>query len=257
MTDIATVVREFPGVRPLAGLDDCWTWSAGRRFHFTLALTADGMHAMQINCRDFFDPELVVRVLSFAREYTPSVLAAAPFSVVEGFSAPPPTADPAGPAFDVVAAAIPAVHRYHERRLPDLNEVTYAVFPGYRCEFSGLETQREAVHRFDRMLDPADLRRVPSPWVRMRYDNPRTGGGSVGPELGITTVNVLLRELRNLDHADGAFVEFENFRGERRRASWSGGGLQLTGDGPSHPADVADLVIWAQRFVYEGVDSAA
>ena len=157
MVDIAGVVKAFPGVRPVAGLDGCWTWSAGR-FYFVLALTAEGGHAMQPNCRDVLDLDLVVTVLAFARARSEAVLAAAPFAVLEGFTSPSAT------PFDSVAAVIPAVHRYQEFDRPDLNEVTYAVFPAYRCEFSGLETQEEATYRFDYMLDAANLQRPPSPW---------------------------------------------------------------------------------------------
>ncbi len=246
MVDIAAVVGEFPGARPVAGLADCWTWSAGR-FHFTLALTADGDHAMQLNCRDHFDLDLVTAVLSFARAHTETVLAAAPLAVLEGFASPP---------FDTVAAVIPAVHRYLEYDHPELNEVTYAVFPAYRCEFSGMETQQEAAYRFDQMLDPANLRRPPSPWVRMRFDNPKTGAGSIGPEPGIASADTLLQELANLEFADGAFVEFENFRNETRQVSWAGA-LQLSHGEQTRVIEMAQLLSWAHRFVYEGVDSAS
>jgi hypothetical protein len=248
MVDIAAVVKEFPGAAPVAGLDGCWIWPAGR-FHFALALTADGGHALQVNCRDALDLELVVAVLSFARAHTETVLAAAPLAVLEGFTSPSAT------PFDSVAAVIPAVHRYHDLDEPELNDVTYAVFPAYRCEFSGLETQEEAAYRFDRMLDPADLRRSPSPWVRMRFENPKTGAGSVGPELGIASAELLMGELENLENADEAFVEFENFQGERRLATWSGG-LRLAREDGVSPMEMTDLLEWAHRFIYEGIDSA-
>ncbi len=248
MVDIAAVVKEFPGVRPVAGLDGCWMWSAGR-FHFTLALTPEGGHAIQLNCRGDLDLDLVVAVLAFARARTDAVLAAAPLAVLEGFTSPSPA------PFDTVAAVIPAVHRYQELDHPELNDVTYAVFPAYRCEFSGLETQQEATYRFDRMLDPANLQRPPSPWIRMRFDNPKTGAGSIGPDLGIASADVLMQQLRSLEYADGAFVEFENFRGDRRHVSWSGG-LQLSHDDEIRTIELADLLAWAHRFVYEGIDSA-
>ena len=248
MVDIAAAVQEFPGVAPVAGLDGCWIWPAGR-FHFALARIAEGGHAVQVNCRDSVDLDLVIAVLAFARAHTEAVLAAAPLAVLEGFTSPSAT------PFDTVAAVIPAVHRYHEDDHPDLNDITYAVFPAYRCEFSGLETQQEATYRFDRMLDPANLQRSPSPWVRMRYDNPKTGAGSIGPELGIAPAETLLRELQNLEFADNAFVEFENFRSERRHAFWSGG-LQLAHEDEVRPIEMANLLAWAHRFVYEGIDSA-
>jgi hypothetical protein len=248
MVDIAAVVKEFPGVRPLAGLDTCWVWSVGR-FHFILALTADGGHALQLNCRDDLDVELVAAVLAFAREHPDTVLAAAPLAVLEGFTSP--SAAP----FDTVAALIPAVHRFHEFGHPDLNEITYAVFPAYRCEFSGLETQMEAAYRFDSMLDAANLQRSPSPWVRIRFDNPKYGTGSIGPDLDIVPAEILMRELPNLDQADNAFIEFENFRGERRHVSWSGA-LQFSDGDQIRPISMADLLAWAHRFIYEGIDDA-
>jgi hypothetical protein len=249
MVDIAAAVKKFPGVRPVAELEGCWTWSLGR-FHYTLALTADGTHALQLNSRDELDLALVVAVLAFARDHTDIVLAAAPLAVVEGFTSPSAT------PYDTVAAAIPAVHRYLEYDHPQLNDVTYAVFPAYRCEFSGLETQQEATYRFDNMIDSADLRRPPSPWVRMRYDNPKTGMGSIGPNLGIASADRLMEELSNLEHADNAFVEFENFRSERRHVFWSDG-LRFAHGDPTRTIEMVELLAWAHRFVYEGIDSAA
>lgn len=249
MVDIAAAVKEFPGVRPVAGLDGCWTWS-DPGFHTTVALTADGGHALQLNNRDDLDLALVVAVLAFARERTEDVLAAAPFAILEGFTSPSAT------PFDTVAAAIPAVHRYLEYKAPELNEVTYAVFPAYRCEFSGLENQEEAIDRFDDMIDLVDLRRPPSPWVRMRFDNPRTGAGSIGPRLGLASVDILMQELSNLENADNAFVEFENFRNERRHVFWSDG-VRLSHGDQIRTMGMAELLAWAHRFVYEGVDSAA
>jgi hypothetical protein len=249
MVDIAAAVNDLPGARPVAGLDGCWTWSGGK-FHFTLALTADGKHAMQLNCRGEMDLELVLSVLSFARDHSETVISAAPMIAIEGFSSPSAT------PFDTVASVIPAVHGYLEYDNKKLNEVTFAVFPGYRCEFSGKETQKEATYRFDRMLDVVNLNRGPSPWVLMRYDNPKTGAGSVGDDLGIASSDVLLRELRNLEGADGAFVEFENFRQERRKASWSGE-LEVSNGDTTRTSDMTDLLAWAYKFVYEGVDDAA
>lgn len=249
MVDIAAVVKEFPGATPVAGLDACWIWSAGR-FHFVLAHAADGEHAFQLNCRDDLDLELTLAVLAFARARTDAALAAAPLAVLEGFTSPSAT------PFDTVAAVIPAVHRYLEFDSPELNDVTYAVFPAYRCEFSGLETQQEMAYRFDNMIDVADLRRPPDPFVRLRFDNPKNGTGTIGPDLGIASADLLMQELRSLEYADNAFVEFENFRGERRHVSWSGELRLLSGSG-SQTIGMADLLAWAHRFVYEGIDDAA
>jgi len=249
MVDIAAVVKEFPGAIPVSGLDACWTWSVPG-FDFFLAQAADGEHALQLNVRGDLDLELTLAVLAFARVHTESVLAAAPVAVLEGFTSPSAT------PFDTVAAVIPAVHRYLEFDSPELNEVTYAVFPAYLCEFSGLETQAEMAYRFDSMIDVADLQRPPSPFVRLRFDNPRNGTGTVCSDLGIASADLVLQELQNLESAENAFVEFENFRGERRHVSWAGG-LRLLNGGEIRTIGMADLLAWAQRFLYEGIDDAA
>jgi hypothetical protein len=248
--DIAAVVQKFDDVRPLPGMEDAWTWAVEDMFAYALALTPDRAHAIQINFMGALEADLAVSVLSFARDRSGEVLSAAPFAVLEGYT--PPASS--GVFFDTVAAAIPAVHRYHELEEPELNEVTYAVFPAYRCEFSGRETQKEAEDRFDKMIDVADMQRLPTPWVRMRYDNPKTGGASVGSELGLTWPDNLTSQLRQLDGAEGAYVDFENFQNKRRRASWSGELLLADGD-DARPIGMTDLLIWTHQFIFEGIDS--
>jgi hypothetical protein len=143
---------------------------------------------------------------------------ARPLTVVPGFSY-------GAYQFDAVAAASPPVHGYHHGRNDALNEVVSAVFPTYQCEFRGDENLEEAVLRFGRMLRPTVITRPPVPYLRMRYENTRTGGGSVGPSRGFTMHDVLLRELGLLEGAPGSFVEFENFRGEVWNIEWNGSWL--------------------------------
>lgn len=247
MVDIASVVNEIPGARPADGLDGCWIWSLGR-FHYALAVTADGGYAMQLNSRDEFDPELTYATLAFARARSETVVAAAPFAVLDGFTSP--SANP----FDVVASAMPGVHR-HQSNEPALRDLTYAVFPAFRCEFSGTESQKEAVNRYGRMLDAADLRRTPKPWLRLRFDNPKTGARSLGQELILAKDGLLRAELRNLENADGAFVEVENFLGESRRVSWSGG-ARIEHGADLREVSMTELLAWAHRFVFEGIGGA-
>jgi hypothetical protein len=90
----------------------------------------------------------------------------------------------------------------------------------------------------------------------MRFENPKTGAGSIGPDLGIASADLLMQELRNLEHADNAFVDFENFRHERRRAFWSGG-MQLSDGDNTRSFKSPDLLVWAHRFIYDGTDRAA
>ncbi|WP_328929883.1 hypothetical protein OG429_38415 [Streptomyces sp. NBC_00190] len=75
------------------------------------------------------------------------------------------------------------------------------------------------------MLRPTIVSRPPAPYLRMRYENTRTTGGSVGPSRGFTTHDVLLRELGLLEGAPGSFVEFENSLGEVWNVEWNGSWL--------------------------------
>ncbi|MFC7513353.1 hypothetical protein ACFQV4_38380 [Streptomyces thermocarboxydus] len=97
-----------------------------------------------------------------------------PIAAVGGFSA-------AGYDFDAVAATAPEVHGHHRTRNPDLTAVTYIVFPAFDTEVSGRESLEEAQARYQKMLSPAEIGREAVPFLKMRFDNPRTGGGSTNP----------------------------------------------------------------------------
>ncbi|MFD8413696.1 hypothetical protein ACFV2Q_18300 [Streptomyces sp. NPDC059650] len=201
------------------GLPMAWRWSPMSRFVFHLAMDHDGRWAYQMNSLDVHDDGLARAVLAFAREHQLGRgLDARPLTVLPGFSY-------GAYRFDAVAAASPAVHGYHRGRNEALNEVVSAVFPAYQCEFRGDESLEEAVLRFKRMLRPAVVSRLPVPYLRMRYENTRTGGGSMGTSRGFTTQEVLLRELMLLEGAPGSFVEFENLHGEMWRVEWDGAWL--------------------------------
>lgn len=163
--------------------------------------------------------DLVRAFLEFSRQHRLGRgQGARPFTLVPGFAY-------GSYGFDAVAAVPPAVHGYHVGPNEALNDVVTAVFPACRCEFAGNETLEEAAYRFKRMLRPTVTSRPAVPYLRMRYENSKTGGGSVGPSRGFATPDVLLRELGLLEGAPGSFVEFENFRGEIWRVEWDGSWL--------------------------------
>ncbi len=187
------------------------------RVVFSLAMDPDGHWAYQMNSLDVHDDGLARAVLAFARQRRPG-RGARPFTVLPEFSY-------GAYPFNAVAAASSAVHGYHHGRNEALNDVVSAVFPAYRCEFRGDENLEEAVVRFKRMLRPTGMSRLPVPYLRMRYENTRTGGGSMGTSRGLTTPDVLLRELVLLEGAPGSVVEFENLHGEVWRVEWDGSWL--------------------------------
>ncbi|GIG86247.1 hypothetical protein [Plantactinospora endophytica] len=249
MTDIANIVQGFAGVRPLPGIQDAWTWSLGTMFSYGLAITPDGGHAVQMNMRGEGDEELLTSVLSFARERSTEVLAAVPFAVLEGYTPP----GNSNYEFDTVGAVIPTVYRLH-KKIPELSDVTYQVFPAWRCEFSGRESQIEAADRFGKFLESADIHRIPRPFLKMRFDNPKTGGGSIGDELGLARTDLLYSELRKLDRADGAWIDFQNFQNKLRRAYWEDGLRLATEGGQGREIELNDLLLYAHTFLTEGVD---
>ncbi|MFI7012681.1 hypothetical protein [Streptomyces sp. NPDC050164] len=214
--DPAAVVSAFPGVEEFEGIPDAWHWSPVPGLDFAAALSADGRHLFQVNARDTYDQELVGALLQAARENSSLLLEkGALLSTLQGFRHP-------GRDFEVLAAARPGVHRYHEVQQPELQQVTWAVFPGYACEFAdpsrySLEDARESFIRF---LSPANLNREPVPFLRLWYDNTVTKGGTDGPDGILAAETTLYREIKLLEGAPGSFVRFENFRGRVFRIEW-------------------------------------
>lgn len=179
--DLEQAVRGIPGVEEFPGLARAWRWSPMFRFVFSLAMDAEGTRIHQVNARDSFDEGLARAVLAFAREHRAGLGEdPRPFEVVPGFSHQ-------GYGFDAVVAVQPGIHGYYEGRNAELDEVVVGVFPAYVREFSGNETPEEAFMRFKKMLNPADMTRGAVPFLRMRFDNTRTGGGSEGDLRGFTT----------------------------------------------------------------------
>jgi hypothetical protein len=216
--DPRDTLSAMPGAEPIRGLPDAWHWSPNPRFHFAAALTKDKAHVIQVNARDGYAEDLVRDLLAFVRERGEDVLAdRRPLIPLVGFAVP-------GHDFDTAAVVSPAVHDRHARENPELHDVTYAVFPGWHYEFSGTETVTEARFRFGHPqgIPTAKLDREPVPFLRMRYQNTKTKGGSEGPDRHFAKPAVLWRELELLDGAEDSFVEFENFRLHVWRVEWAG-----------------------------------
>ncbi|MER5306831.1 hypothetical protein ABT034_03380 [Streptomyces sp. NPDC002773] len=217
--DIEEAVAAIGTAQDVPGLAMAWRWSPMSRFVFSLAMDHDGRWAYQMNSIDVHDEGLTRAVLAFAREHQlgrgPE---SRPLTVLPGFSY-------GDYRFDAVAATSPAVHGYHVGRNEELNEVVSGVFPAYQCEFRGDESPEVAVMRVKRMLRPTVLTRSPVPYLRMRYENTRTRGGSTGASRGFATQDVLLLELALLEGAPGSFVEVENHRGDVWCVEWDGGWL--------------------------------
>lgn len=242
--DLGGTLSAMPRAEAFAGLPDAWHWSPNPRFHFAAALTEDGKHVLQVNARDTYDEDLVRALLTFARDHGADIVAdQRPLFPLLGFHAD-------GRSFDTAAVAAPAAHDRHARENPELHDVTYAVFPGWHYEFSGTETLDEARFRFGHPqgLQSAKLDRDPLPYLKMRYENTKTKGGSDGQQRGFTKPPVLHRELDELEGADDSFVEFENFQNRVWRVEWAGDWTLIDDDGRRTIA-IADLHAFADAVL--------
>ncbi|MFD0551124.1 hypothetical protein ACFQ0X_19450 [Streptomyces rectiviolaceus] len=240
---IRAAVHGFKNVTPLPGLPDAWHWSPVRTLNFAGALSADGRRLLQLSCRDWFDEELAVATMKFARERESEIFARNPhLGTADGFT-PPRTAAGEHRAFDVVVGIAPETHGFYRVENPDLTPHVRLVFPAYAHEFSGRETLDEAITRY-RMLRLNEFdRRDPVPYLKMRYANTRTRGRSTNRGRGFTKEQNLEQELRLLENAPGSFVEFENRHGKVWRVEWHDGPWLLgewgTAAGPPQDPDAA------------------
>lgn len=240
--DIRGMLASDPRAEPFPRLEDSWTWSPTPRFTFVASLSSDPGLAFQINFTDSFDEDLACAVIGFAREHALQEAGRRkPLTVTGGF-------DFEAAGFDSVATASPAVHGYHRGRNEILNEHVVAVFPAYLCEISGAESVGEATHRFKRMLHPTVITRPPAPFLRMRYENTRTGAGSIGDSRGFTTWDVLLRELELLAGSPESWVECENVRADVSLVRWDGAWI-VSGAGATQALERGQLKDWAGSFL--------
>lgn len=240
--DIARAVADIPGATPAFGIPDAWMWSPAPGLVFAGALSADGEHLFRVNTRDSFDESLVRDVFVFAREHSADLLADdRPLVPLTGFAS-------AGAPFDTVTGIRPDLRNPHENEHTALREVNRVIFAAYEIEFSGVETFDEAYVRLRHHLRLADMRRDPAPFLKMRYENTKTRGGSEGDRRGLADLGTLQRELTLLEGTTDSFVEFENRKLEVWSVRWDGEWI-ATGVQGERRFDLDALVTWAQERI--------
>ena len=210
------VLEALPNIEPLDGLPDAWTWTdtpTARSYSFALALSADRGHVFECYAHNSFDEGLARAILEFARSHETELLAPPEtlLVVAEGFSH-------TGYDFDTVVSVSPRMHHFHQEN-PEVHQVTRAVFPSYRCEFAGTETEEEVEYRYTRAAgaQPNSWNRAPKPYLRMRY---LPEAGPAIAKRGFTTPKAVLRELTRLPDRDNGFVEFENWQNQVWTVTW-------------------------------------
>ncbi|MFG2825163.1 hypothetical protein ACGFX4_37775 [Kitasatospora sp. NPDC048365] len=178
-------------------------------------VSLDRKYAFRLNTMDSYDAGLCRAVLRFVREREPDFVGdSRPLASVAGFSWP-------GFGFDVIGRVRPEAHRLFPKD-PELNRAVLGIFPAYSMEISGFESAAQAAERFSRMLNPSNLGRGPSPYVLIRFDNPRTGAGTIGDEPVFVSREYALHELGSLEGVREAYLELWNYRNEKWRVSWDG-----------------------------------
>jgi len=253
--DLAAAITAMPDAAPLAGLPEAWHWAKAPGFDLAAALSTDGEHLFQLAALRSYDEGLVTAAFAFARQHEPELIAPPdqPLALAEGFAYP-------GRGFDIVVVVGPGVHKFHEKDGP-LHEATRSLFPAYRCEFSGTETEDETRERYSRAagVTPNNLSREPRPTMKLRF---RPDDDSAVGEREYWTPNSLqymfprLSDVPDRFRAPDPFVEFENYQNRVWRVEWDGAFnvTELTGEsgesGERRGLGLEELLEFAKTVLY-------
>ena len=241
MTDLSAKLSGLPNARPLPGVANAWEWSPAPRFLMLAALSSDRQYVFRLGTRDSHAPDLCREFLDFALTHEVEFIARPePLIAVPGFSWP-------GWRFDAVGRARPEVYQFFSED-PDLRDVTFEVFPAYLSEISGFESVDQAAERFRRMIKVSDLNREPSPYVLVRFDNPRTGAGTIGDMPTFVSPSYLQHELRLLEGAREAYLELRNYRNERWLVRWDGQ-WRVEGGAEALQMSLDEVLGWAMSVI--------
>lgn len=244
--DLTETFAAIPNATRIASVPDAWSWCdvpQAPKFGFSAVLSKDRKHAFQCYAHNSYDEGLAHAIVAFAREHDAELIAPPerPLVVVEGFGH-------AGYGFDILVAVSPTVHKYHADK-PDVYRVTRAVFPAYRCEFAGDETEKDAWFRYTvaRGVHPTRWNREPRPYLRMRM---RTATGREIRKRGFAHPLELVHELTELPDREGGFVEFENYQRRVWVATSQETYLVTEGQGEPRQMDLDVLVEFTKQVLY-------
>jgi len=221
--DFEREMARLPNVGRLNDSEDIWLWSPAPGIDFGCMVSSDRGHVFQVTSRNSLDTGVFRTVLHAAFGHGADLVASrSPLTVIRGVSF-------SKSDFDTAVASLPSPKRRFLPQGTGFDHVTIPVFPAFNFEFSGDETQEEADLRVGRRIKTGSLKREPSPFVRLRFDNPRTGAGTKGSTRIISTEPVLLSEIANLDGTPGGYVELENWAGSKMMVEWLDGYLVSQG----------------------------
>jgi hypothetical protein len=176
-------------------------------FVTVIAPASDTQWFLALTARDFFDEALAANIVDFVRSRWQSVSPERSIFIIEGFHY-------AGYDFDSVAVLSPKCGNIFEHENQELSLRTFVSFPIFRCEFSGQETcDLIDMIRHD-FVSTLNWKRRVSPQVYVRFRNNRTGVGSTGKKLGLTSTDILFEQLHDLTGDNSSFIDVKNYKGE-------------------------------------------
>ncbi len=114
--------------------------------------------------------------------------------------------------FSTILLASKDYHGYFKGRLDEKRNKLVLCLPVHRCEFSGTETLEEFFYLRREIVPTLNWSRTVSPKIEMRFDNPKTGGGT-GDSSVFVKYDSVLREIANMEGVVNGFIEIINYSG--------------------------------------------
>ena len=115
--------------------------------------------------------------------------------------------------FDKLVLAPSSFHSYFKGRLDKKRDRLVLCLPCFTSEFSGTETPREFMTLCQDIVPTRNWKRGIHPKIALRFDNPRTRGGT-GNAYVFAKYGTVINELEKLDGVKDGFLEVINFKGD-------------------------------------------
>lgn len=176
---------------------------------FTTAIMPilDQQCVLLLTARDNFDEELAKMVMVFLSKKIDILNLKNTITILDGFYHE-------GYGFNAVVVLGPDAHHMFQVHNKSLHTCSFEVFPIFRCEFSGDESSELVNEIRHDSVDTLDWKRAPSPKVYIRFNNMKTGGGTIGAKWILTKVDSVLLELQGLTDEARSFIEIKNYKEE-------------------------------------------
>jgi len=122
-----------------------------------------------LTARDSYTSQLARHVVKHVNSKGRQLNPEAPITLLEGLTASKDI------RFDTVVCLAPFVADHYEATDPHFSALCFRVFPAYRCEFSGTETQATLNAMVHETICTVDWNRKPQPKIRMQFKSPDSG----------------------------------------------------------------------------------